>query len=98
MFILQVPPTSLILKVATKDHCRANSLHINGGGKIYLNRDMEKPGSFDHFPKGTGCTPWFFSIFANTKLNCAFNNSGLNSKKKNNKKVKILHFSRATLT
>ena len=25
MFILQVPPTSLIHKMATKDHCRANS-------------------------------------------------------------------------
>ena len=47
---------------------------------------MEKPGSFDHFPKGTGCTPWFFRISADTKLNCAFNNSGLNSKKKIKKK------------
>ena len=57
MFILQVPPTSLFHKMATKDHCRATlhrtlSLHINGGEKIYLNKDMEKPGSFDHFPKG----------------------------------------------
>ena len=60
---------------------------------------MEKPGSFDHFPKGTGCTPWFFRLSADTKLNCAFNNSGLNSKKKNNnKKVKILNFPRATFT
>ena len=48
---------------------------------------MEKPGSFDHFHKGTGCTPWFFRISADTKLNGAFNNSGLNSKKKINKKV-----------
>jgi len=58
-------------------------LHINGGGKIDLERNMEKPGSFDPFPKGTGCTPWFFRISADTKLNCAFNNSSLNSKKKN---------------
>jgi len=57
-------------------------LHINGGGKIDLERNMEKPGSFDPFPKGTGCTPWFFRISADTKLNCAFNNSSLNSKKK----------------
>ena len=41
---------------------------------------MKKPGSFDHFTKGTGCTPWFFRISSDTKLNCAFNNSGLNSK------------------
>ena len=47
---------------------------------------MEKPGSFDHFPKETECTPWFFRISADTKLNCAFNNSGINSKKNNNKK------------
>ena len=47
-----------------------------------MNKDMEKPGSFDHFPKWTGCTPWFFRISADTKLNCAFNNSGLNSKEK----------------
>ena len=59
---------------------------------------MKKPGSFDHFPKGTGCTPWLFRISANTKLNCAFNNSGLNSKEKFNKKVKIWHFSMATFT
>ena len=47
---------------------------------------MEKTGDFDHFPKGTGCTPWFFRISADTKLNCAFNNSSLNSKQKLNKK------------
>ena len=96
MFILQVPPYSLVHKVATKDHCRANSLHINGRGKIHLNRYMEKQGRFDYFPKGTGCTPWFFRISADTKLNCAFNNSSLNRKKKLKKKVKILHLSRAT--
>ena len=60
--------------------------------KNYLNRGMEKPGSFDHFPKGTGCTPCFFRISADTKLNCAFNNSSLDSKKKINKKINILHF------
>ena len=42
---------------------------------------MEKPGIFDHLPKGAGCTLWFFRISADNKLNCAFNNSGLNSKK-----------------
>ena len=87
MFILQVPPTSLIHKKQQKTTAgqtlyRTISLHINGGGKIYLERDMEKPGSFDHFPKGTGCTPCFFRISADTKLNCAFNNSSLNSNKK----------------
>ena len=61
---------------------RTLSLHIYGGGNIYLDRYMEKPGSSDPFPKGTGCTPWFFRISADTKLNCAFNNSGLNSKQK----------------
>ena len=50
---------------------------------------MEKSGSFDHLPKGTGCTPWFFRTSADNKLNCAFNNSGLNSKKKIIKKSKI---------
>ena len=30
---------------------------------------MEKPGSFDLIPKGTGCTPWFFRISADNKLN-----------------------------
>ena len=42
---------------------------------------MEKPGSFDHTPKGTGCTPWFLRISADKKLNYTFNNSGLDSKK-----------------
>ena len=60
---------------------RTISLHIIGGGKNDLKRDMEKQGSFDHFPKGTGCTPWFFRISADTKLNWTFNNSGLNGKK-----------------
>ena len=58
------------------------SLHIYGGGKVYLIRDMEKPGSIDPFPKRTGCTPWLFRIYADTKLNGAFNNSRLDSKKK----------------
>ena len=55
---------------------------------------MEKPGSFDHFPKGTGCTPWFFRISADTKLNCAFNNSGLNSNKKKLNKNPNFEFSK----
>ena len=97
MFILQVPPTSLIQKVTKKDHCRQTlyrtiNLHINGGGKNYWNRYMEKSGSFDHLPKGTGCTPWFFRISADTKLNCAFNNSGLNSKKKDKLKSRNFAF------
>ena len=53
---------------------------------------MGKPGSFDHFPKGTGCTPWFFRISADTKLNWAFNNSGLNSKKKKKKSKNLAFF------
>ena len=73
---------------------RTISLHIiiNGGGNSYLNTDTEKPGSFDHFPKGTGCTPWFFRTSADTKLNCAFNNSGLNNKKNLIKKSKFCIF------
>ena len=47
---------------------------------------MEKPQSSVHFPKRTGCTLWFFRMSAGTKLNCAFNNSGPNSKQKLNKK------------
>ena len=49
-----------------------------------MDRDMNKPGSSAHFPKRIGCMPWFFRMSAGTKLNCAFNNSGLNSKKKLN--------------
>jgi hypothetical protein len=56
-------------------------LHVYGGGNIYLDRDMEKPGSFAHFPKRTECMAWFFRMSARTKLNCAFDNSGLNNKK-----------------
>ena len=92
MFILQVPPTSLIHEMTTKDLCRANSsrtlcLYIYGEGNVNLDRDMQKPGSSAHFPKRTGCTPWFYRMSAGTKLNCAFNNSGLNSTKKLNKKM-----------
>ena len=53
---------------------------------------MKKSGSYDPFPKGTGCTPWFFRMSASTKLNCAFKNSSPNNNKKNKKKVKINHF------
>ena len=56
----------------------------------------KKPGSSAHFPKRTGCTPWFFKMSAGTKLNCTFNNSRLNSKKIKNKKMEILPFSMAT--
>ena len=53
-----------------------------------MDGDMEKPGSSDHFPKGTECMPWFFRISAGTKLNFAFYNSSPNSKKyKRNKKI-----------
>ena len=38
-----------------------------GGGNIYLDKDMEKTGSSDHFPKGTGCKSWFFRM--STALN-----------------------------
>ena len=84
MFILQVPPTSFIHKWQHKTTTgqtlyRTLSLHIYGGGNIYLDRDVKKPGSSDPFPKGTGCTPWFFRISARTKLNCAFNNSSPNN-------------------
>ena len=54
MFILQVPPSSLIHKRATAEKTlyRTLSLHIYGGGNIHLVRDMEKPGCSDHFYKG----------------------------------------------
>ena len=67
-------------------------MHIYGGGNVYLERDMEKPGSSAHLPKRTGCTLWFFRILAGTKLNCAFNKSGLNRKKKNKLKNESLAF------
>ena len=43
---------------------RTLCLHIYGGGNVYLDRDMEKPGSSAHFPKRTGCMPWFFRMSA----------------------------------
>ena len=46
---------------------RTLCLQICGGGNIYLNRDMEKPGSSAYFPKSTGCTSWFFRMSARTK-------------------------------
>ena len=49
----------------------------------------KKTGSSDPFPKGTGCTPWFFRMSAGTKLNCAFNNSSPNNNKNIKKKFKI---------
>ena len=49
--------------------------------------DMEKPGSSDTFPNGTGCTPWLFRMSVGTKLNFAFNNSSSNNNKKKIKKT-----------
>ena len=48
MLILQVPTTSLIqlqIPLQGKLFIQLFFLHIYGGGKVYLNRDMEKPGS-----------------------------------------------------
>ena len=69
MFILQVPPTSLIHKMTTKTSAgqtlyRTLCLYIHGGGNIYLDRDMEKAGNSAHFSKRTGCMPWFFRMLA----------------------------------
>ena len=55
MVVLQVPPTSLIHKMATKDHCRAIAI-----GNIYLKEQ-----------EGTGCMPWFFIMSTDTKIKCA---------------------------
>ena len=81
---MQVPPTLLIHKMAKKNtagqtYYRTLFLHIYGGGYIYLERDMGKPGRSDHFPSGTGFTSGFFIMSAGTKLKCAFNNSSINS-------------------
>ena len=65
---------------------RTLSLHIYGGGNLYLDRDMEKLGRSDHFPEGTGCTSWFFIMIAFTKLKGAFRLSSPDRKKK--KKLK----------
>ena len=59
---MQVPSTSLIQKMATDNPCRKTlyrtvSLHIYVGGKIILNRDMEKPGRSNHFPEGSEYPP-----------------------------------------
>ena len=59
MFVLQVPPTSLIHEMATYNPCRVYfpyrtlSLHFYWGGKGNLDRNMEKPGISDHFPEET---------------------------------------------
>ena len=60
-----------------KTFYRTLSLHMYGGGNMYLDRDMESSGSSDPFPKGTGCTLWFFRMPSSIKLICAFNNSPL---------------------
>ena len=33
------------------------SFHIYGEGNIYFDKGLNKPGRYDHFPEGTGCTP-----------------------------------------
>ena len=40
--------------------------------RIALTLDVKIVWFGCHFPKGTGCTPWFFRISADTKLSCAF--------------------------
>ena len=90
MFILQVPPTSIIHKMKKEKKktfsgqtlYRTLCLHIYGGGNIYIDRDMEKQGSSAHFPRRTGCTPWFFRMLAGIKLNCTFNNGVPNRRRK----------------
>ena len=54
-----------------KDPCRHTlhrtlSLHINGGGKTYVDSDIEKPVPSNHFPEGTECLPWLFIICVGT--------------------------------
>ena len=49
MFILQVPPTLLKNTSAVQTLYRTLSLHIYVRGKIYLDSDIEKPGSSAHF-------------------------------------------------
>ena len=51
-------------------------------------KDIEKPGSSDHAPKGPECMPGFFRISEGTKLISAFYNSYANSKKI----IFVLHF------
>ena len=53
MFILQVPPTSLLIKWQQKTSAgqtlsRTLCLHIYGGGNVYLDRDMKNQGSSAH--------------------------------------------------
>ena len=77
MFVLQVPPTSFIHKMAPKEHAgqilyRTLSLNIYGGGNICLDRDMEKPERSHHFPERSGCPSWFFIMSAGTKSKYTF--------------------------
>ena len=57
MFILQLPPTSLIHKLTTKDLCRETlfrtlCLHNYGGGNVYLDRDMKNQEALLTFLRG----------------------------------------------
>ena len=59
MLALQVPPTLLTCKGPTKSPAgqtqyRTLSLNIYGGGNMYFDRDMGKPGRSGHFPEGRG--------------------------------------------
>ena len=66
MLVLQVPPTSLIPKMATIYLCRENCLmYIYCGGKNIPGTEMEKPGKYDHFPEGTGYRSFFLIISTN---------------------------------
>ena len=42
---------------------RTLPLHIYGGGHIYSDRGVEKPGRSDDFPQGTGCKSCFFIMY-----------------------------------
>ena len=47
-------------------------------GKFYLDSDMEKPGSSDHFPEVTACNS-SSCINVTTELQSVFNNSSINN-------------------
>ena len=84
---MQVPLTLLFHKCQQKTPAGQTfygtiSLHIYGGRQFFLNRDMKKEKSSDHFPQGTGCMSWFLRMSAGTKLKCAFNISSVIRKKK----------------
>ena len=87
MLVLQVPTTSIIHKMRTKTPAWQNlyrtlSLHIYGRGNFHLDKDMQKPGRFDHFPEETEYKSWFFLMSARTKIKCANNDRSANNTKK----------------